>query len=71
MEQTLLNLSASDRHQSHLLLLSLFQRAKLRQKPPVQIMPPATGHHVEAEAVVDVALSQIGGQPMAGDLVAS
>jgi hypothetical protein len=34
-------------------------------------MPPATGHHVEAEDVVDVHLSQIGGQPMADNLVAS
>jgi hypothetical protein len=34
-------------------------------------MPPETGHHVEAEAAVDVDLSQIGGQLMAGNLVAS
>jgi len=34
-------------------------------------MPPETGHHVEAEAAVDVGLSQIGGQLMAGNLVAS
>jgi hypothetical protein len=34
-------------------------------------MPPATGHHVEAEAAVDVHLSQIGGQLMVGDSVAS
>lgn len=71
MEQTLLNLSTSDRHQSRLLLLNLLQRARLHQKPPVQIMPPATGHHVEAEAAVGVHLSQIVGQPMVDDSVAN
>lgn len=34
-------------------------------------MHPEPGHHVEAEAAVDVDLSQIDGQPMAGNLVAS
>ena len=71
MEQTLLSLLVSDRHLSRLLLLNLLQRARLRQKLQVQTMPPETGHHVEAEAVEDVDLSQIGGQLMAGNLVAS
>jgi hypothetical protein len=34
-------------------------------------MPPETGHHVEAEAAVDVGLSQIAGQPTADNLVAN
>lgn len=71
MEQTLLNLSVLDHHLLRLLLLKLLQRARLHQKPPVQIMPPATGHHAEAEAAVGVHLSQIDEQLMVGDSVAS
>jgi hypothetical protein len=71
VEQTPRNLLVSDRHLSRLLLLNLLQRIRLHQKPQVQTMPPETGHHVEAEAAVDVDLSQIGGQLMAGNLVAS